>query len=100
MSANPLQAVLDFLLALDERKIPYRLSKIRAEALMVEVAVPGERWEVEFFADGTIETERFVTEGQVRSGPAPLDELLARGAEEVDRKESERSAEGLGHVNH
>lgn len=97
MSANPLQAILDFLLALDERKIPYRLSRVRAEALMVEVAVPGERWEVEFFADGTIETERFVTEGQVRPGPAPLDDLL--GDDDGDRKESDRSAEGPGHVN-
>ncbi len=26
---------------------------------MVEVAVPGERWEVEFFRDGTVEVEVF-----------------------------------------
>jgi len=26
---------------------------------MVEIAVPGERWEVEFFEDGTVETEIF-----------------------------------------
>jgi hypothetical protein len=80
MNGNPLQAMLDFLLALDERKIFYRLSRVREEALMVEVAIPGERWEVEFFADGRIETERFVTEGIVRSDPALLDEILTRGA--------------------
>lgn len=80
MNGNPLQALLDFLLALEERKIFHRLSRVRAEALMVEVAIPGERWEVEFFADGTVETERFVSEGMVRSDPSLLDELLAQGA--------------------
>jgi hypothetical protein len=79
MSGNPLQAMLDFLVALDNAKIFHRLSRVRAEALMVEAAVPGERWEVEFFADGRVETERFVSEGEVRSDPALLDVLLSRG---------------------
>jgi hypothetical protein len=72
--------MLDFLLALEERKIACRLSLVRAEALMVEVAVPGERWEVEFFADGTVETERFVSEGEVRTGTEWLAQLLEHGA--------------------
>jgi hypothetical protein len=79
MSTNPLQAMLDFLVALDNAKIFYRLSRPRAEALMVEAAVPGERWEVEFFADGHIETERFRTMGEVTSDPALLQELLSPG---------------------
>ena len=79
MSENPLQALLDFLLALEERKIFHRISRVRAEALMVEAAIPGERWEVEFFADGTVETERFVSRGVVESDPALLTDLLARG---------------------
>jgi hypothetical protein len=32
---------------------------------MVVVAVPGERWEVEFFPDGSIETERYRSDGQI-----------------------------------
>lgn len=56
---NALQKLLDFLVELDQRKLFYRLSRVRAEAIMVEVAVPGERWEVEFFADGTVEVEVF-----------------------------------------
>lgn len=56
---NPLQKRLDFLLALDQHKIFYRLSRVRPEAIMVEIAVPGERWEVEFFADGHLEVEIF-----------------------------------------
>jgi hypothetical protein len=30
---------------------------------MMSVAVPGERWEIEFFDDGRIELERFVSQG-------------------------------------
>jgi hypothetical protein len=32
---------------------------------MVEVAVPGERWEAEFFEDGRIEAERFSSDGTI-----------------------------------
>lgn len=34
---------------------------------MVSFATPGVRWEVKFFADGTVETETFLSSG-VRSG--------------------------------
>jgi len=40
---SSLQKLLDFLNALDAAKIFYRLSRPRDEAIMVEVAVPGER---------------------------------------------------------
>lgn len=76
---NALQSVLDFLVALDRAGIFYRLSRPRGEALMVEAAIPGERWEVEFFADGHVEVERFRTVDGVRSDPALLDQLLAEG---------------------
>jgi hypothetical protein len=32
---------------------------------MVEIAVPGKRWEVEFMDDGTIEIEKFISTGQI-----------------------------------
>ncbi len=32
---------------------------------MVEVAVPGERWEVEFFADGNVEIEKFISNAEI-----------------------------------
>lgn len=54
-----------FLNALEDNKIFYRLSKIRHESIMVEVAVPGQRWEVEFMEDGTIEIEKFFSEGTI-----------------------------------
>lgn len=44
---------------------------------MVLIAVPGARWEVEFFADGSIEVEVFESSGSLQ-GP----EMLARLFEE------------------
>ncbi|MET3576743.1 hypothetical protein ACFFIY_05315 [Bhargavaea ullalensis] len=54
---------LDFLNRLEDKKIFYRLSKVRREAVMVEIAVPGQRWEVEFMDDGTVEIEKFLSDG-------------------------------------
>jgi hypothetical protein len=42
---------------------------------MIAIAVPGERWEGEFFDDGHVEVERFVSQG-VNDGDADLRELL------------------------
>jgi hypothetical protein len=67
---NPLQKLLDFLSDLDQRRIFFRLSRVRAEAIMVEVAVPGERWEVEFFADGQVEIEVFAGSSGVQGEEA------------------------------
>jgi hypothetical protein len=40
------------------------------------VPLPGERWEIEFFDDGRVELERFVSQGVVEA-PEALRELLA-----------------------
>ena len=47
--------------------------KIRVEALMAIIAVPGQRLEVEFFSDGQIELERFGPSSGVTA--TTLDEL-------------------------
>lgn len=59
------QKLNDFLNELEKRKVFYKLSKIRSEAIMVEIAIPGQRWEVEFMEDGTIEIEKFMSEGGI-----------------------------------
>jgi hypothetical protein len=66
---NSLENLLEFLRQLDHHKIFFRLSRPRDEAIMVEpsyrrasrveIVVPGERWEVEFFSDGHTEIEIF-----------------------------------------
>lgn len=77
-----LQKLLTFLETLDAARIWYRLSKIR-DAIMVEVAVPGQRWEIEFFADGHIEREVFESADDVDEIPniAALNDLVAPWAD-------------------
>ena len=60
-----------FLQQLHDRRIPYfivnHLHWGKPEAVMVQVCVPGELWEVEFFQNGTIEVERFISTGKVEN---------------------------------
>ncbi len=71
-----------FLSELEREGINYALAHNRDEAIMVDVAVPGERWEIEFFADGSVEIERFVSNGQI-CDEGVLSELFARYAEKT-----------------
>jgi hypothetical protein len=61
---------------LDRRHVSYQLQIVRDAALMVAVAVPGERWEIEFFEDGHVEIERFVSQG-VADAPDIRAQLLS-----------------------
>jgi hypothetical protein len=71
-----LTTAVEFCRELDRRNVIYELRIVRDEALMMSVAVPSERWEIEFFDDGQIELERFVSQG-VAEAPSALAELLA-----------------------
>lgn len=67
MDTVGMDQLLEFLRRLRmEHNIAFKLDHVR-EAIMVSFATPGVRWEVEFFADGTVETETFLSSG-VRSG--------------------------------
>ena len=70
-------SLLSFLNDLRDSKISYRLGHQRDDAIMVEIAVPGERWEVEFFEDGTVETEVFKSDGSIHDISA-LADLIRR----------------------
>lgn len=56
--------LLSFLQELEKRKIYFNLEKVR-DSIMVAVTVPGQRWEIEFFDDGHIEIEKFVSIGTI-----------------------------------
>jgi hypothetical protein len=58
--------LLSFLCSLENNRIQYTLEHNRGEAIMVLIAVPGQRWEVEFFADDHVEIEQFVSTKSVR----------------------------------
>jgi hypothetical protein len=69
--------LLGFLSRLDEYRLPYTLAQVRPQAIMIQFALPGERWEVEFLADGTVEVERFRSDGTIGDATV-VDELWLR----------------------
>ena len=71
-----MDALIVFLNELENRKIHYRLNKVR-DSIMVEIAVPGQRWEVKFFADGNIEVEKFISDGTMFD-KSELENLFAK----------------------
>ncbi|MDX1521141.1 MAG: hypothetical protein R3264_05910 [Anaerolineae bacterium] len=87
MKNNIFDKLLTFLEDLEQGKISYTLEHNRDEAIMVNVTIPGERWEVEFLTDGSVEIERFISAGEIY-GEDALDELLVkhsdRGDDELD----------------
>ena len=72
--------LLAFLNDLRRGRIFYRLSQHRDDAIMVEVTVPGERWEVEFLDDGGVDVEVFKSDGQILDAAA-LGPMLAKHAD-------------------
>ncbi len=81
MSNKVFDQLLTFLGKLEQRGISYTLAHNRDEAVMVIIAVPGERWEVEFMRDGSVEVERFTSNGEIY-GEDILKELFARYSEQ------------------
>lgn len=79
MKQDTFRKVLALLNRLEEARISFSLRQSRDEALMIEVHVPGQRWEIEFVDYGDevqIEVERFVSDGTIADESA-LDELFA-----------------------
>ena len=72
---SSLGKLLRFLDQLELAKLAYRLEHVR-DSITVVVAVPGERWEVEFFDVGQVEVERFSSSGKIESEDI-LDRLVA-----------------------
>jgi len=64
----------DFIRELDATKMHYTLASVREGAVMVKVAMPGERWEIEFFDDREPEIEIYRSNGTI-CGPEKLAEL-------------------------
>lgn len=70
-------ALLNFCSALNARHASYELSVARDDAVMVRLVGPGRYFEIEFFRDGRIELEPFVSEGVAEASEAKLDEILS-----------------------
>ncbi|RCJ31250.1 hypothetical protein A6769_31335 [Nostoc punctiforme NIES-2108] len=80
MKNHGFSKLVTFLNRLEQEKISYTLAHHRDETIMVNVAVAGERWEVEFFEDGSVEVERFVSSGEI-NGEEVFSELFAMYSE-------------------
>jgi hypothetical protein len=91
MKQDAFTQLTSFLQSLERGKIHYMLQSCRDEAIMVLVTIPGERWEVEFLADGSVEVERFISDGEIYGGDI-LGELFAKYTDQ----DSEGSASSQG----
>jgi hypothetical protein len=80
MTRDRFDKLLGFIRRLEEAKIHYDVESYRYDAISVVVTVPGQRWEVDFMADGDIDVERFVSNGQIDDESA-LEELFEKFAE-------------------
>ena len=83
MKKNIFTKLLTFLTILEREKISYALHHNRDNAIMIAAAVPGEHWEIEFLDDGSIEVERFISDGEIL-GDNALDELLRICSEDAE----------------
>lgn len=77
MKQDRFDKLLTFVQRLAETKIDHRLSHHIDDAISVEAWVPGEHWEVDFFADGEVYVERFRSDGQVED-ESVLTEFFAK----------------------
>jgi hypothetical protein len=75
--------MLAFLRRLGEARIPYTLRHSRDDAVMVEVTVPGERWEIDFLEDGDVDVEVF-RGGGVTAADGLLDQLIQSHRSDTD----------------
>jgi hypothetical protein len=76
MSAPVFDRLLKFLNRLGDSRIHYTLRHSRDEAIMVNINVPGERWEVEFLRDGDVDVEIFRSDGAILDEPM-IEQLIA-----------------------
>jgi hypothetical protein len=65
MTEGALESVFTFMELLRRYHLHFELRSYSDDCVIVAVSVPGERWEVEFFADGRRTIERFLSDGAV-----------------------------------
>ena len=68
--------LLVFCSSLTRLRVRYDMKVARDDAVMVAVVLPGEYVEVEFFVDGSVEIERFLSQGVDEASDAELERLI------------------------
>jgi hypothetical protein len=77
MKTSATGTLYELLDRLRRARIHYRIRDDREGAVSIDVAVPGERWEIDLLSDGTIEVEIFQSDGNIH-GEAKLADLFQR----------------------
>ncbi|MBI4602044.1 MAG: hypothetical protein HY721_08790 [Planctomycetes bacterium] len=77
MRTTATTSLYELLDRLRQAKIHYRIRDDRERAVSIDIAVPGERWEIDLLADGSLEVEVFKSDGSIH-GKAKLGELFRR----------------------
>jgi hypothetical protein len=75
MKENLLKKVLELLNRLENAKIYYKLAHNQEDAISIEVAVPGQRWEIDCYWNGVTDVEIFKSDGTILDATA-VDQLL------------------------
>jgi hypothetical protein len=75
-SESQLTRVLELLNRLEAAKIHFRLAYNQEDAITIEIAVPGQRWEIDCYANGRKDVEVFKSDGSIRDASA-IDELFS-----------------------
>ncbi|HEX7448938.1 MAG TPA: hypothetical protein VF306_15400 [Pirellulales bacterium] len=64
---DDLTSIIELLNRLESAKIHFKLSRNRDDAITIEVAVPGQRWEIDCYPNGGIDVEVFKSDGMIHN---------------------------------
>ncbi|MGH7201912.1 MAG: hypothetical protein ACREJB_15000 [Planctomycetaceae bacterium] len=72
---TPFEKLSQLLVRLQEAKIHHTMRDTRNNAISIDVAVPGQRWEIDVLEDGSVEVETFQSNGTIHD-ESKLEELF------------------------
>jgi hypothetical protein len=75
-SFGAMEKLFEFCSALDGLHVRYGVLVARDDAVMVTVVIPGQYVEIEFFSDGSVEVERFLSRGVEEASDADLEHVI------------------------
>lgn len=62
---NGFQRLEEVIGQIENSKSPFDIKHVRDGYIMIQVATPGKRWEIEVNAEGEVEVEVFVSDGKI-----------------------------------
>ena len=92
---NVFQKLIDFLNRLDDTGLVYTLEHNREDAIMVVISKDGERWEVEYIADGDVDVEIFYSDDDDLEDEDALERLFEDEDGEDDSELDDEDIEDL-----